>query len=119
MSDGPTGGPDSTAVRVALWRALHVQVDPQPHVLEDEIGLQLAAPGEDWRRRPDMDPDFTRPFRASIVARSRLIEDLVSERAARGVGQYVILGSGLDTFAQRRRVSDRRHVVLRRRGCRR
>jgi hypothetical protein len=48
--------PDSTAVRVALWRALHVQVDPPPHVLEDEIGLKLAGPDENWRRRPDMDP---------------------------------------------------------------
>jgi methyltransferase (TIGR00027 family) len=94
--------PDSTAVRVALWRALHVQVDAAPHVLEDEIGLRLAAPAEDWRNRPDMDPQFTRPFRASIVARSRFIEDLVSQRAASGVSQYVILGSGLDTFAQRR-----------------
>ena len=27
--------PDGTAVRVALWRALHVEVDPPPHVLED------------------------------------------------------------------------------------
>jgi methyltransferase (TIGR00027 family) len=45
---------------------------------------------------------FTKPFRASIVARSRFIEDLVVEQAARGVGQYVILGAGLDTFAQRR-----------------
>src|SRR5215467_2494852 len=45
---------------------------------------------------------FTRPFRASIVARARFIEDLVAEQAARGVGQYVILGAGLDTFAQRR-----------------
>jgi methyltransferase (TIGR00027 family) len=45
---------------------------------------------------------FTRPFRASIVARARFIEDLVLELAARGVGQYVILGAGLDTFAQRR-----------------
>jgi methyltransferase (TIGR00027 family) len=94
--------PDSTAVRVALWRALHVQVDAAPHVLEDEIGLRLAAPAEDWRNRPDMDPQFTRPFRASIVARSRFMEDLVSQRAAGGVSQYVILGSGLDTFAQRR-----------------
>lgn len=94
--------PDSTAVRVALWRALHLQVDSTPHVFEDPIGLKLAAPPDDWRRRPDMDPAFTRPFRASIVARSRFIEDLVLEEAARGVNQYVILGSGLDTFAQRR-----------------
>ena len=93
--------PDSTAVRVALWRALHVEVDPPPHVLEDEVGLKLAAPDDGWRNRPDMSP-FTKPFRASIVARARFIKDLVAEEAARGVGQYVILGAGLDTFAQRR-----------------
>ncbi len=93
---------DSTAVRVALWRAMHIQVDPPPHVLADEIGLRLAAPDEGWRRRPDMDPDATRPFRASIVARARFIEDLVMAQAGHGVGQYVILGAGLDTFAQRR-----------------
>ncbi len=93
--------PDNTAVRVALWRALHVEVDSPPHVLEDTMGLQLAAPEGDWRSRPDMSP-FTKPFRASILARARFIEDLVVQEAARGVGQYVILGSGLDTFVQRR-----------------
>ena len=97
-----TPAADSTAARVALWRALHVQVDPPPHVLEDEIGLRLVAPEDGWRRRPDMDPHATRLFRASIVARGRFIEDLVVERAGHGVGQYVILGAGLDTFAQRR-----------------
>jgi methyltransferase (TIGR00027 family) len=95
-------GPDSTAVRVALWRALHVEVDAPPHVLEDTIGLRLAAPDEGWRQRPDMDPQFTRPFRASIVARARFIEDLVTDRAGHGLTQYVILGAGLDSFAQRR-----------------
>jgi methyltransferase (TIGR00027 family) len=93
--------PDNTAIRVALWRALHVQADAPPHVFEDEIGLALAAPGADWRSRPDMG-SFTRPFRASIVARARFIEDLVSEQIERGVEQYVILGAGLDTFVQRR-----------------
>ena len=102
MPDQPIAGPDSTAVRVALWRAMHVAVDGPPHVIVDEIGLRLAAPDEDWRGRPDMDPGFTRPFRAAIVARARFIEDLVVEQAGRGVGQYVILGAGLDTFAQRR-----------------
>lgn len=97
-----TVAPDSTAERVALWRAMHVQIDPPPHVLEDEIGLRLVAPDEGWRLRGDMDPEFTRPFRASIVARARFIEDLVVEGAAHGVTQYVILGAGLDTFAQRR-----------------
>ena len=52
-------GPDSSAVRVALWRALHVQIDAPPHVLEDEVGLLLANPDDGWRQRPDMDPDAT------------------------------------------------------------
>src|SRR5579883_2671305 len=102
MPDPAPPAPDSTAVRVALWRALHVLVDPPPHVIADEIGLALAAPDDGWRSRPDMDPDGTRPFRASIVARARFIEDLVIAQADRGVGQYVILGAGLDSFAQRR-----------------
>jgi methyltransferase (TIGR00027 family) len=93
---------EGTAVRVALWRAMHVQVDPPPHVLEDEVGLRLAAPDDAWRQRPDMDPDGTRWFRAGIVARARFVEDLVTERAEQGVTQYVVLGAGLDTFAQRR-----------------
>jgi methyltransferase (TIGR00027 family) len=36
------------------------------------------------------------------VARARFIEDVVAEEAGRGVSQYVILGAGLDTFAQRK-----------------
>jgi methyltransferase (TIGR00027 family) len=102
MAGEQAGAPEGTAVRVALWRAMHVQVDPPPHVLEDEIGLQLAAPDDGWRRRPDMDPDATSGYRAAIVARARFIEDLVSAQARRGVAQYVVLGAGLDTFAQRR-----------------
>src|SRR5439155_19384355 len=81
---------------------VHGQGDSAPHVLEDETGLRLAAPDDGWRRRPDMDPHATSLFRASIVARARFIEDLVLEQAGHGVGQYVILGAGLDTFAQRR-----------------
>ncbi|MFF7244641.1 class I SAM-dependent methyltransferase [Embleya sp. NPDC008237] len=100
--DGAAARPDSTAVRTALWRALHVRLDTPPYVLEDEVGLQLADPGDDWLRRGDMDPTLTEWFRAAIVARARFIEDLVVEEAARGVDQYVILGAGLDTFAQRR-----------------
>jgi len=94
--------PDHTAVRVALWRAMHVQIDAAPHVLEDEIGLKLVAPDESWRQRPDMHPQGTAGYRASIVGRARFIEDLVEEKSKQGVNQYVILGAGLDSFAQRR-----------------
>jgi len=102
MNDEQDVVPDSTAARVALWRALHVEVDAAPHVLQDEVGLRLLAPEPGWQRRGDMDPGFTRPFRASIVGRARFIEDLVVEQAGRGLEQYVILGAGLDSFAQRR-----------------
>lgn len=93
--------PDSTAVRTALWRALHVLVDAPPHVMIDEVGLQIAAPGDDWMARPDMG-DWTGPFRAGMVARGRFVEDLVDDCSQRGVTQYVLLGAGVDTYAQRR-----------------
>jgi methyltransferase (TIGR00027 family) len=97
-----TATPDSTAIRTALWRALHLEVDAPPHVLDDRIGLQLAGVDADWRQRPDMNEYATPGVRASIVARARYIEDLVTEQAGHGVAQYVLLGAGLDTFAQRR-----------------
>ena len=92
--------PDNTAVRTALWRALHMQMDAKPYVLEDKIGLKLIDPPDDWQQRPDM--KFTKRLRASIVARARFIEDLIIEQSKHGISQYVILGAGLDTFAQRR-----------------
>lgn len=91
--------PDNTAVRTALWRALHTQIDEKPLVFNDEIGLKLVGPPDNWQERPDM--KFTKRIRASIVARARFIEDLIIEQCKNGISQYVILGAGLDTFAQR------------------
>ena len=102
--------PDPTAVRTALWRALHLEIDPPPHVMEDRLALPLTG-SEDWRGRPDMHPARTARARASIVARARFIEDLVEEESRHGVDQYVLLGAGLDTFAQRRpELADQVHV---------
>jgi O-methyltransferase involved in polyketide biosynthesis len=101
MDDKQVVTPDNTAVRTALWRALHVEIDSPPYVFEDTVGLKLAAPDDEWRSRPDMS-SFTQPFRASILARARFVEDMVAEQVACGIGQYVILGAGLDTLAQRR-----------------
>jgi len=101
--------PDNTAVRTALWRALHLEADAKPHIIEDGIGLKLVAPQEEWQQRPDM--KFTRRLRASIVARARFIEDLIVEQRGRGISQYVILGAGLDTFAQRRpEIASKLHI---------
>lgn len=103
--------PDPSAARVALWRALHVQVDAPPHVFTDEIGSRLVDPKEGWQDQPDMHPEWTKGFRASIVARARFVEDLVEQQIAGGIRQHVILGAGLDTFAQRQPgVASRMHV---------
>lgn len=101
MQDEHAAEPDNTAVRTALWRALHLQTDAPPYVFEDEVGLKLVAPDDDWRSRPDMS-SFTKPFRAAVLARARFIEDLVEEQMSSGVDQYVLLGAGLDSFAQRK-----------------
>jgi O-methyltransferase involved in polyketide biosynthesis len=87
--------PDNTAVRTALWRALHVQTDAQPHILDDVTGLALVAPAEGWQQRPDMHPEFTKRLRASVLARARFVEDLVTDESKKGISQYVILGAGL------------------------
>ncbi|MEQ1505564.1 MAG: class I SAM-dependent methyltransferase [Myxococcota bacterium] len=106
---GVRSTPDDTAVRVALWRALHVELDA-PHVLDDPLGLALVAPPPGWRGRPDMDPVRTSRSRASIVARARFVEDLLGAERLRGVTQYVMLGAGLDTFAHRARATERLRV---------
>lgn len=93
--------PDHTAVRVALWRALHAEVDQQPLVLEDTLGCKIVGENN-WRDRADMGAEFSKPMRASIVGRARFIEDLLEKKVSEGISQYVILGAGLDTFAYRR-----------------
>lgn len=91
--------PDNTALRTALWRALHVLTDDKPWIIEDKVGYDLIKPEKDWQERPDM--KYTRRLRASIVARARFVEDLAKEEIVKGVKQYVLLGAGLDSFAQR------------------
>lgn len=46
-----TGQPDNTALRTALWRALHVLADDPPYVITDKIGYELIKPDKDWLER--------------------------------------------------------------------
>ena len=101
MPNKQPAAPDSIAVRTALWRAMHVQVDPPPRILEDEIGLKLAAPDEGWRNRQDMHPQWTRGFRAAIVARARFVKDLIAEQAGRRVRPRDAIDDRADTRGPR------------------
>jgi len=91
--------PDNTAQRTALWRALHLEKDESPLIINDTWALRLTRPAPGWQERPDM--KFTKPIRASIVGRARFVEDQVLAAIQSGTTQYVILGAGLDSFVLR------------------
>lgn len=103
-------GPDLTAVGAAFGRAAHVLLDDPPYVFEDTLGIRLADEdvlraaqllGSDGRLVAARDDPRAR-WRGTFVGRARFVEDLVGERLTMGVDQYVILGAGLDTYAQRK-----------------
>jgi methyltransferase (TIGR00027 family) len=103
-------GPDLTAVGAAFGRAAHVLLDDPPYVFDDALSIKLA--GEDVLRAAQLlttdgrllasRDDPRSKWRGTFVGRARFVEDLVADRLGRGVDQYVILGAGLDTFAQRK-----------------
>jgi len=94
-----TGRASKTALRVAIRRAAH-QLADHPPVLDDPIAVRLVGPGFARDMERAMHP-VGRDFRAFMAARSRYAEDRLAEAVAAGVGQYVVLGAGLDTFAWR------------------
>lgn len=94
-----TGRASRTALRVAHRRAVH-QVLDQPCILNDPIAVPLL--GQDFAidHAREAHP-LARVFRAFMAARSRFVEDELATLVRQGVRQYVVLGSGLDTFAYR------------------
>jgi methyltransferase (TIGR00027 family) len=96
--------PSRTAMRVAMRRAAHRMFDAPPYVLDDPVAEPII--GAEAAARMTASPSKQRgrialSARAFMIARSRFAEDALGRAAARGVGQYVILGAGLDTFAYR------------------
>jgi methyltransferase (TIGR00027 family) len=94
----------------AVGRDLH-RDEPPPLVLDDTLALPLA--GKEGlslrdRLRAEIRHDDLMAFSRWCCVRSRYAEDIVEQQAGLGVGQYVILGAGLDTYAYRRAVPDLR-----------
>ena len=83
-------------------------------VFDDDLAFGLA--GEEGpllfeRLRTEIPRRHVVAFSRWVCIRSRFTEDLLEQAVARDVGQYVILGAGLDSFAYRRRdLSDRLRV---------
>ncbi|MBI5583254.1 MAG: class I SAM-dependent methyltransferase [Deltaproteobacteria bacterium] len=96
------GRPSATALGTALARAAH-QILDRPRVLEDPLALRILGLEKESDRREQLIGRY-RPqgaLRAFLALRSRYAEDELARAIQRGVGQYVILGAGLDTFPYR------------------
>lgn len=96
------GQPSITAMRAARSRAKH-QLSDVPLIFNDPISLRILGIREEVSIRSNGGSDglLARAFRAGLVVRSRIAEDELHDAVKRGVGQYVVLGAGLDTFAYR------------------
>ena len=95
--------PSATAYRVAMRRAAH-QILDDPLVFDDPIALRIVGGGAEAAIRSDLrryQSSLGRSLRLFLVARSRCAEDALATAVTGGVGQYVVLGAGLDTFAYR------------------
>jgi methyltransferase (TIGR00027 family) len=97
------GTPSNTALRVATVRAAHSLLD-DPIVFDDPLALAILGPEAEAAMRADPsahDDPMSRGLRAALVVRARVAEEEVARAVSQGVGQYVVLGAGLDTFAYR------------------
>lgn len=92
-----------TAEATAMLRAQHYLHDSHPLILEDPFALHLLSPqvAELARAHGFQQPSNFRSA-AVVLGRSRYAEDCFGLALDRGVQQFVLLGAGLDTFAQRR-----------------
>jgi len=112
------GGPTFTAIVPAMVRAAHLLFDGEPKIFSDTLALDLSGAGTEGALKASLDnlkakvaanagPERAeavfRYQRSIMTMRSRYTEDELGAAIQRGVGQYVILGAGLDSFAYRRR----------------
>jgi methyltransferase (TIGR00027 family) len=102
--------PSRTAIAAAAHRAAH-QVLERGRVFDDPLALAILGVDPDaFRQNPEI-LDAQRGIRFFVVARAAIAESALSLGVqARGVGQLVVLGAGLDTFAYRNPFGERLKV---------
>jgi methyltransferase (TIGR00027 family) len=99
-----TGQPSLTALTAAAARAAHLIVDTEPVIFADTLAeAMLGERAEEfiaYHRTHRTHPVLV-GARAQVTCRSRYAEDSLARGIGRGIGQYVLLGAGLDSFAYR------------------
>ncbi|MFI7534185.1 class I SAM-dependent methyltransferase [Streptosporangium sp. NPDC049376] len=93
-----------TALMAAAARAAHLVVDRAPFIFEDTLAEALLGDRAEeliGYHRAYGEHLILSGVRAQVTTRSRYTELRLAELAGLGMRQYVILGAGLDTFANR------------------
>ena len=107
------GQPSLTALTAAAARAAHLIVDNEPVIFADTLArAMLGERAEElisYHRAHGTHPVLA-GARAQVTCRSRYAEDRLADAVGRGIGQYVLLGAGLDSFAYRSPLADRVRV---------
>ena len=97
--------PSRTAQGVALLRAAHQLLD-SPKIFGDPLALTIVGEKAAAALREACGQPAIKEgsgLRAFIAMRSQLAEDSLAKAIEHGIGQYVLLGAGLDTSAYRNR----------------
>ena len=107
------GQPSLTALTAAAARAAHFIVDQEPRIFADTLATSLLGDraGEliSYHELHGTHPVLA-GARVQVTCRARYTEDALSHAAGSGIAQYVILGSGLDSFAYRSGLASRVRV---------
>jgi methyltransferase (TIGR00027 family) len=107
------GQPSLTALTAAAARAAHMIVDNEPVIFADTLAqAMLGERAEElisYHRAHGTHPVLA-GARAQVTCRSRYAEDRLADAIKRGIGQYVLLGAGLDSFAYRSPLAGRVRV---------
>ena len=102
--------PSRTAFAAAAYRAVH-QVTEGAFFFKDPFAVPILGVDPDALRTDPAAGDDRRGIRFFVVARSVIAEGALKRGVEeRGVGQLVVLGAGLDTFAYRNPVEGRLKV---------
>jgi methyltransferase (TIGR00027 family) len=107
------GQPSLTALTAAAARAAHLIVDGKPVIFADTLAeAMLGERAEEfiaYHRAHGTHPVLA-GARTQVTCRSRYAEDSLARGIGRGIGQYVLLGAGLDSFAYRSPLAGRVRV---------
>jgi methyltransferase (TIGR00027 family) len=98
------GQPSRTALATAAARAAHLIVDRDPRIFDDTLAFVLLGHlAEEFVgvHRDATNAGNLARMRVAMTTRSRYTEGRLAEAVGRGIGQCVILGAGLDSFAYR------------------